>query len=43
MHDGCAPTLRDRFSVGCGGASHGRTAQLSTESVDDLVAFLQTL
>lgn len=43
MHDGCAATLRDRFSIGCGGASHGRTAQLSTESVDDLVAFLQTL
>ena len=43
MHDGCAPTLRDRFSAGCGGASHGRTAQLSSESVDDLVAFLQTL
>jgi len=43
MHDGCALTLKDRFSVGCGGASHGRTSQLSSESVDDLVAFLQTL
>jgi cytochrome c peroxidase len=43
MHDGCAATLRDRFTLGCGGASHGNTSQLSTESVDDLVAFLQTL
>jgi hypothetical protein len=43
MHNGCAATLRDRFTLGCGGATHGNTSQLSSESVDDLVAFLQTL
>ena len=43
MHNGCAATLRDRFSIGCGGAAHGSTSQLSAESLDDLVAFLQTL
>jgi mono/diheme cytochrome c family protein len=43
MHDGCAATLRDRFSPDCGGESHGKTRQLPPQSIDDLVAYLQTL
>jgi hypothetical protein len=51
MHDGCAPTLRDRFSDSvpgtdrdsCGGDRHGDVSQLSSEQLDDLVAFLETL
>lgn len=43
MHDGCANTLRDRFSPLCGGQRHGNTAELSPASIDDLVAYLQTL
>lgn len=46
MHDGCAPTLRDRFdgSAACGGGdNHGVTSHLTTEQIDDLVAYLETL
>jgi mono/diheme cytochrome c family protein len=43
IHDGCAPTLRDRFSPACGGAEHGKTADLSSEQIDDLVAYLESL
>ncbi|MDI1434758.1 c-type cytochrome [Polyangium sorediatum] len=44
MHDGCAPTLRDRFSPACGGGDkHGVTSHLSSAQVDDLVAYLETL
>jgi cytochrome c peroxidase len=43
MHNGCAQTLRDRFSLGCGGAAHGNTSQLAAGSIDDLIAYLQTL
>jgi mono/diheme cytochrome c family protein len=43
MHDGCATTLRDRFSAVCGGESHGHTGALAAGSIDDLVAYLQTL
>jgi len=44
MHDGCAATLRQRFDAACGGGElHGHTAQLSTEQLDDLVAYLETL
>ena len=43
MHNGCAATLRDRFTLVCGGATHGNISQLSAESLDDLLAFLQTL
>jgi cytochrome c peroxidase len=45
MHDGCAPTLRDRFVPGpCGGTElHGHTSQLSEEQIGDLVAYLETL
>jgi mono/diheme cytochrome c family protein len=43
MHDGCAATLRDRFSPACGGTNHGVTSQLSESQISDLVAYLETL
>ena len=43
MHNGCALTLRDRFSPSCGGTAHGNTGDLQPGQVDDLVAYLRTL
>lgn len=44
MHDGCAKTLLERFDPECGGGDqHGRTSQLSSADLDDLVAYLRTL
>jgi mono/diheme cytochrome c family protein len=45
MHDGCAATLRDRLvDPTCGGGdAHGKTSQLTTEQLDDLVAYLESL
>lgn len=45
MHDGCAPTLADRFrDARCGGGEqHGRTAHLGESGVRDLVAYLESL
>jgi hypothetical protein len=44
FHDGCAPTLRDRFTSSCGGGDrHGHTSQLSSSQIGDLVAYLETL
>jgi len=43
MHDGCASTLRARFTDCGGGDRHGKTSQLSTAELDDLVAFLRSL
>ena len=44
LHDGCAKTLRDRFSPTCGGADlHGKTSQLAPNELDDLVAYLESL
>jgi mono/diheme cytochrome c family protein len=45
MHDGCAPTLNDRFgNAQCdGGDAHGRTSQLTAAQIDDVVAYLQSL
>jgi cytochrome c peroxidase len=44
MHDGCAPTLRDRFDPSCGGGdAHGRTSHLTEAQIDDLVAYLESL
>ncbi|MFO0612425.1 MAG: c-type cytochrome [Polyangiaceae bacterium] len=45
MHDGCAATLRDRFTdtVCGGGDSHGHTSQLNDGEIDDLVAYLESL
>lgn len=44
MHNGCAPTLRDRFNPACGGGdTHGKTSHLSAEQLDALVAYLESL
>jgi hypothetical protein len=44
MHNGCAPTLRDRFNVECGGDSrHGVTWNLTPGDLDDLVSYLEIL
>jgi mono/diheme cytochrome c family protein len=45
MHDGCAPTLKDRFTnTACGGGDlHGVTSHLTEAQIDDLVAYLETL
>ncbi|MET0389162.1 MAG: c-type cytochrome [Polyangiales bacterium] len=45
MHDGCAPTLMDRFTdTTCGGGDqHGKTSQLNTQELSDLVAYVATL
>jgi mono/diheme cytochrome c family protein len=44
MHDGCATTLRERFSVICGGGdSHGRTSHLTEAQISDLIAYLESL
>jgi hypothetical protein len=43
MHNGCAATLRDRFSPACGGTNHGLTSQLSEAQISDLVAYLGTI
>jgi hypothetical protein len=44
MHNGCAPTLLDRFNPYCGGDDrHGNTSTLSASDLDDLVSYLETL
>lgn len=43
LHDGCAPTLTDRFGACGGGDLHGVTSTLSPADVGDLVAYLKTL
>jgi hypothetical protein len=43
MHDGCAPTLADRFGACGGGDRHGHTSQLTADQVADLVAYLDSL
>jgi hypothetical protein len=43
MHDGCAPTLADRFGPCGGGDHHGVTSPLGAAQIADLVAYLQTL
>jgi cytochrome c peroxidase len=43
LHDGCAPTLRDRFGACGGGDLHGKTSHLSPAQIDDLVAYLESL
>ncbi len=42
LHDGCAPTLTDRFGT-CGGKNHGQTSHLTSSDISDLVAYLETL
>lgn len=45
IHTGCAPTLRDRFTnPACGGGdSHGAISGLSSQQIDDLITYLETL
>jgi mono/diheme cytochrome c family protein len=44
MHDGCAKTLRDRFTPECGGGdNHGHTSHLSEAQLDDLIAYMESL
>ncbi len=43
LHDGSAPTLKARILKGKAGDLHGKTNQLTSAEVDDLVAYLQTL
>jgi mono/diheme cytochrome c family protein len=43
MHDGCAATLRDRFTAACGGDKHGDVSGLTPADLDDLIAYLETL
>jgi mono/diheme cytochrome c family protein len=43
LHDGCAPTLADRFGPCGGGDRHGVTSALGPTQIDDLVAYLQSL
>ena len=43
MHDGCAATLRERFGACGGGDLHGKTSQLTTAEIADLVAYLESL
>jgi hypothetical protein len=44
MHDGCAPTLLDRFNPACGGDNrHGYTSHLTLSDLTDLVSYLETL
>ncbi len=44
MHNGCATSLADRFSLACGGGDkHGLTSQLTPAQIDDLVGYLESL
>jgi len=43
MHNGCAQTLRQRFDPACGGSAHGNVSHLTSQQIDDLVVYLQTL
>ena len=43
MHDGCAKTLTDRFTVCGNSTSHGLTQTLGPTEIADLVAYLETL
>jgi mono/diheme cytochrome c family protein len=44
LHNGCAPTLLDRFTAGCGGGDqHGVTSHLSLADLADLAAYLESL
>jgi mono/diheme cytochrome c family protein len=43
LHDGCAPTLVDRFGACGGGDKHGHTSQLSQAQTADLIAYLESL
>ncbi len=42
LHDGCAATLRERFTS-CGGPMHGSTSAMTSAEIDDLVSYLKSL
>lgn len=45
LHDGCAGTMRERFTnEACGGGErHGKTSQLTDAQIEDLIAYMETL
>jgi mono/diheme cytochrome c family protein len=43
MHNGCAPTLRERFTPSCGGTKHGAVDHLSPAQLSDLIAYLESI
>jgi mono/diheme cytochrome c family protein len=45
MHNGCAKTLRDRLTdASCGGGdNHGKTSDLTSAQISDLLAFLESI
>lgn len=44
MHNGCAQTIKERFSPACGGGdAHGMVSHLNDAQLDDLVAYLASL
>jgi mono/diheme cytochrome c family protein len=43
LHDGCAPTLQDRFGACGGGDKHGKTSALTPAQLADLISYLETL
>jgi DNA-binding beta-propeller fold protein YncE len=42
MHNGCATTIADRFGS-CSTPGHGTVAQLTTQNISDLTAYLESL
>ena len=43
LHDGSATTLKERLMRGQAGNKHGQTSTLSSQDIEDLVAYLNTL
>ncbi len=43
LHDGSAPTLKARILIGKDRNKHGKTSALTSDEVDDLVAYVQSL
>ncbi|MSP60454.1 MAG: c-type cytochrome [Myxococcales bacterium] len=43
LHDGRASTLNHRFGPGGGGDQHGKTSDLTLETIADLIVYLETL
>jgi mono/diheme cytochrome c family protein len=43
MHNGAAKTLADRFNPKLGGDRHGNTANLTSNEIADLIAYMQSI
>ena len=44
MHNGCAKTLAGRFDAACGGGDrHGRTSGMTSDEINDLISYLQSI